>query len=187
MSLEESLVEHCAPTLAGLKVASLYCFFPENDRQFALQMKLWREWFSRRGLCLTVLRGNREKNSYLLYLYRSRALERELEQPEVREFLCSLGYDVTIGYDGLLRQLGMRLRGCQDFPHEIGVFLGYPLEDVRGFIENRGRNCTCCGCWKSYGDPSKARHCFSSYRACTEAYKRRYAGGTGIERLTVAV
>ncbi len=64
MSLEESLVKHCAPTLAGIKVASLYCFFPDSNRQFALQMKRWREWFAHRGLCLTVLRRNRERNSY---------------------------------------------------------------------------------------------------------------------------
>ena len=38
-----------------------------------------------------------------------------------------------------------------DFPHEIGVFLGYPLEDVVGFIRHRGKCFTCCGCWKSYG------------------------------------
>ncbi len=187
MSLEESLVKHCAPTLAGIKVASLYCFFPDNNRQFALQIKRWREWFARRGLRLTILRGSCEKNSYLLYLYRAGALERELAQPEVRKFLRSLGYDVSAGYDGLLRQLGLRLRGCQDFPHEIGVFLGYPLEDVRGFIANQGRNYTSCGCWKSYGDPAEANRRFSSYRACTAAFQRRYAGGIGIEQLTVAV
>lgn len=187
MSLEDSLVEYCAPTLAGIKVASLYCFSPENSRQFARQMKLWREWFARRGLRLAILRGSCAKNSFLLYLYRPQALARELERPEVREFLVSLGYDVSAGWDGLLDQLGQRLRACRDFPHEIGLFLGYPLEDVRGFIENQGKNYTYCGCWKSYGDPSKAHRCFSSYRACTATYKRRYAAGMGVERLTVAV
>ncbi len=187
MSLEGSFVEHCAPTLAGIKVASLFCFFPENKRQFARQMKLWRDWFARHGLRLVVLRGSCEKNSFLLYLYRTQVLTRELERPEIRGFLCSLGYDVSVGCEGLLRQMGQRLRSCQDFPHEIGVFLGYPLEDVQGFIENRGRNYTCCGCWKSYGDPDQARRRFSSYRACTAAYKRRYADGIGVERLTVAV
>ncbi len=147
MSLEESLVEHCAPILAGLKAASLYCFFPENNRQFVLQVKLWREWFACRGLRLNT----------------------------------------STGYEGLLRQLRARLQRRNEFPHEIGVFLGYPLEDVQGFMENQGRNYTCCGCWKSYGDPAQARRCFSSYRACTAAYKRRYADGMGVEQLTVAV
>ena len=38
------------------------------------------------------------------------------------------------------------------FPHEIGIFLGYPLADVAGFIRNKGRNCKCIGTWKVYGD-----------------------------------
>ncbi len=187
MSLEDSLVEYCAPTLAGLKIASLYSFSPEDGRKFAAQMKLWRERFSRRGLRLDVLRGSCAQNSYLLYLCRPHALSRELARPEVREFLRALDYDVSAGWDGLLRQLGRRVRACAEFPHEIGVFLGYPLEDVRGFIENGGRNFTSCGCWKSYGDPELARRRFSRYRACTAAYKRRYADGADVERLTVAV
>ncbi len=187
MLFEESLIEHCSPTLAGIKVASLYCFSPENNRQFALQMKLWREWFETHGLCLTILRKNCENNSYLLYLYRHQVLARMLEQPEVQKFLCSLGYDVTAGCDGLLHQLTTRLRKQKDFPHEIGIFLGYPLEDVQGFIKHQGKNFTCCGCWKSYGNPVQARRCFSSYRACKMAYKRRYAEGIGVTQLTVAV
>ena len=37
-----------------------------------------------------------------------------------------------------------------EFPHEIGVFLGYPAQDVRGFME--GRKATCRGAWHAYGD-----------------------------------
>lgn len=186
MSLEESLIEHCAPTLAGIKTANLYRFFPEDPRQFALQLKLWREWFAQRGLGLIVLKGCRRNNSYLLYLYRPQALARELERPGVREFLTPLGYDMANGSDGILRQLVLRLCRSAEFPHEIGIFLGYPLEDVVGFIKNRGKNYTCCGCWKSYGNPFEARRRFSSYRACTATYKRQYAKGVGVVQLTVA-
>ncbi len=31
------------------------------------------------------------------------------------------------------------MEGKGDFPHEIGLLLGYPPEDVIGFIENRGQ------------------------------------------------
>ena len=187
MSLEDSLIKHCSPTLAGIKLASLYRFFPEDAQQFALQLKRWREWFVLNGLRLLVLKGYRESNSYLLYLYRPYTLAQELERPEVSEFLGSLGYDMSGGYDGVLRQLILRLHQCAEFPHEIGIFLGYPLEDVIGFIKNGGKNYTYCGCWKSYGDPIEASRRFSSYRSCTEAYKHRYANGAGVACLTVAV
>lgn len=186
MTFEESLIEHCSPTLAGIKVAGLYRYVPEDRRQFALQYKFWREWFGRRGLRLTVLKGCRETGSYLLYLYREDALRRLLSQPDVRGFLASLGYDADGEHRALLGQLTHRLCLEREFPHEIGVFLGYPLSDVQGFIRNKGKAYTCCGCWKSYGDPHRARRRFAGYRACTAIYKRHYAGGTPITRLTVA-
>ena len=33
-----------------------------------------------------------------------------------------------------IRELRHRLKDSTEFPHEIGLFLGYPPEDVRGFF-----------------------------------------------------
>ena len=79
-----------------------------------------------------------------------------------------------------------RLTACPCFPHEIGLFLGYPLEDVRGFMENCGRNYRLCGCWKVYGDPEAALRCFARYRKCARLYLQRYTEGHSLSRLTVA-
>ena len=186
MTFEESLIEHCSPTLAGMKVASLYRYSTGDSRQFGLQYKLWREWFARLGLKLVILKGCRETDSYLLYLYREDALRRLLARPDVCGYLSCLDYDPGAGHRALLRQLSRRLCLEREFPHEIGIFLGYPLADVQGFIQNKGRNYTCCGCWKSYGDPRIARRRFNRYRVCTAVYKRRYAGGTPITQLIKA-
>ena len=78
-------------------------------------------------------------------------------------------------------------RVCEgpEFPHEIGLFLGYPTEDVRGFIE-RDTPCKCVGCWKVYGDAAAAEERFRQYRRCTAAYCRALDLGQSVERLTVA-
>ncbi|MBQ7128480.1 MAG: DUF3793 family protein, partial [Clostridia bacterium] len=73
------------------------------------------------------------------------------------------------------------------FPHEVGLFLGYPPEDVKGFIENNAKCSKCVGCWKVYGDEEKAKKCFENYKKCTRIYKELYLKGKTIERLTVAV
>lgn len=52
----------------------------------------------------------------------------------------------------------------KDFPHEIGLFLGYPLEDVQGFIENRAEGYKCVGCWKVYGDEEYAKQEFRAIK-----------------------
>lgn len=79
------------------------------------------------------------------------------------------------------------LAGGGEFPHEIGLFLGYPPEDVCGFIENRAGGYKCVGEWKVYGDADKAKEIFAKYRKCTEVYCAQFAQGKSIERLTVAV
>ena len=46
----------------------------------------------------------------------------------------------------------------QEFPHEIGLLLGYPVEDVEGFICNGEENCLYVGYGKVYGElPEKMR------------------------------
>ena len=57
-----------------------------------------------------------------------------------------------------------RLSTGGDFPHEVGLFLGYPVEDVIGFIENKGKNCLCCGCWKCYSNACAAQKAFDKFR-----------------------
>ena len=86
----------------------------------------------------------------------------------------------------MLCQLSRRLCLQEDFPHEIGVFLGYPLHDVIGFIENRGQNYSCCGHWKCYGDADRAQRTFDVYKRCTAVYKRMYRRGVPLMKLVVA-
>ncbi len=54
------------------------------------------------------------------------------------------------------------------FPHEIGMFLGYPVADIRGFIENEGRKYLMIGYWKVYSNLSQARMIFKEYDRAKE-------------------
>lgn len=78
-------------------------------------------------------------------------------------------------------------RVCRsEFPHEIGFFLGYPYEDVIGFIKNRGQNYLEVGPWKVYANQSQARRTFARYRRCARIYARAYRSGQSLRRLTVS-
>lgn len=48
-----------------------------------------------------------------------------------------------------------------EFPHEVGLFLSYPPEDVKGFIAHRANDFKCAGLWKVYGNEEKARSLFA--------------------------
>lgn len=78
-------------------------------------------------------------------------------------------------------------RVCRnEFPHEIGFFLGYPYEDVIGFIKNRGQNYLEVGPWKVYANQNQARRTFACYRRCASIYASAYRSGQSLRRLTVS-
>ena len=74
-----------------------------------------------------------------------------------------------------------------EFPHEVGLFLSYPPEDVKGFIDHRANDFKCTGLWKVYGDEEKARSLFAKYKKCTEIYCALWQSGSKLEQLAVAV
>lgn len=81
-------------------------------------------------------------------------------------FLLRYGYTADMDLAACLMRLQNRIAEKPEFPHEIGIFLGYPLEDVDGFITHQGENCKLCGCWKVYGNVEQARRTFASYEKC---------------------
>lgn len=183
-TFEAVLVRQCAPTLAGMKPGSIFCFNHsplEVSRQKVCQ---WNKQLAPFGLTVQILLERPGSSSVIVFVYRRDRLEQMLSDDAYQSFLAQAGYERT-NLDDLLEQLAQRLRTQPEFPHEIGVFLGYPLRDVIGFIENHGRNFTCCGFWKSYGDPAEMQVCFACYRRCIQTYVAMFEQGIPIERLAV--
>ena len=179
---DQLLVTHCAPTLAGLKTAKLFtccsCSLPVQK-----MIDQWNRTLNSKGVFVYLARNH--SGRALIYVYRKSRLEKDLSSPNVRTFLNVCGYHCT-DIPEMLAQLSHRLENNCEFPHEIGVFLGYPISDVIGFIKNKGRNCKCIGCWKVYTDEVAAQRLFDQYKHCTDIYCQKLAQGFSILRLTVA-
>ncbi|HJA68426.1 MAG TPA: DUF3793 family protein [Firmicutes bacterium] len=183
--LEQKLIAHCAPTLASLKTASLFNVNCGLHEQLISELAEWNCELGPKGIVLTVL--GRVKEGVLIYVYRRSRLEQDLHHPGVNELLSACGYEYC-SLDGALETLKSRLVSAPNgFPHEIGVFLGYPIEDVKGFIRHKGRNSKCVGCWKVYSDQCEAERAFAKFNKCREVYMRLWNQGRSVQQLTVAV
>ncbi len=99
------------------------------------------------GLPYRIMR-NRESGSLVLF-YDIKLLGEVLENPAIRQYLYRNGYGDCVTLDSFLERLQERFQEI-DFPHEIGLFLGYPLKDVIGFVSVRSR-LTHQGSWRVYG------------------------------------
>lgn len=184
MTIDSILVEHCSPTLASLKMASLLCLPHHNNPQEHVELiDNYNRIYNGEKLFFRILYSCSQRT--LLYIYRPDMVASYVRRKDVAEFLAQYGYP-TGSVEDMLNHLSARfaLGGC--FPHESGIFLGYPLEDVRGFITHKGNNAKLCGEWKVYDDVTAAARMFHAYHCCRQDYINKFRLGTELKSLIVA-
>jgi hypothetical protein len=167
---EYALGIQCGITFAGIKPASLFAI-RKNER---VPLNYYIKSFYKKGFRFVTMRE--KNNRALLYVYNQNKLRDVLFQAENRQFLNESGYQYkTVGQ--AVCQLKAKIRNNFDFPHEIGVFLGYPLEDVKGFIADPDKGVLLGGYWKVYGNCELKARQFRIYRECAESIKQKLLSG----------
>lgn len=176
---EETVVRYCSPTIAGLKTASLFTN-PVTDKQRIQQevIELNRK-LNGSHLCACII--GYTHTAALIYVFDPKKLCQDLLDEKARALLKAKGYDVT-NIGSCIQTLKARLQqGYEEFPHEIGLFLGYPTEDVEGFISHKP--CKYIGMWKVYGDVERAQKIFELYEACRQKYEDLLSQGISLKEL----
>lgn len=148
-----------APTLCGKKTASLITLTKANRGMYNLWIMHKEEFL--KSIPLKYFELNSTSDAITILFYNQNKLSEVIQDGECMDFLKSYGYRRNITLDNCLCKLRERFNKC--FPHEIGLFLDIPLEDVKGFIRNSGREYIYCGYWKVYGDVEKTQKIFESY------------------------
>jgi hypothetical protein len=161
-SLEMQMVMQCAPLITGLKISNLLNIRREDFMSMHEIVK--HSQFSRYLLLET-------EEKIVVLLFHRDSLERYLQKQQVREMLTQAGYaDLSLGC--VLKEFSVRYREYMetknDFPHEMGLLLGYPTEDVKGFITHQGNDCLCVGYWKVYANKEKKLKLFESFEKAKE-------------------
>jgi hypothetical protein len=172
------LAFHSAEVLEGVKPANLITM---HDRAHPCGRNLYRLWecyaaglLAASGLQAQVLSDCGRRR--LVLLYSPRLLESLLQKPNVRNFLHKAGYPPYDGAHQALATLTGRVRGA-DFPHEIGLFLGYPLKDVAGFMGWAAIPFSSNGPWRIYGEPSRSLGLANCHKDCRRRMAQRLDGG----------
>ena len=174
------VVTQCAPVLKGVKISNLITMKPGGWRKIRAYLK------KSRIICIPLY-ADAEKE--VLFLYRYEQLERHLKNREVREFLRGCGYE-SFEVASVLVRLRRRYRLyagiSKEFPHELGVLLGYPVGDVQGFIDNRGENSLTSSYWKVYQNPKEAERIFDLYDRVKEQALKEIMCGQSLSHVAVS-
>lgn len=179
---EALLIDHASPTLAGLKTGALFSCPAEDSGVLRESLRQLNRVLVPRGVRVLPVRCL--EGRVLIYLYRPARLRRDLANGTARDILVSRGYPAEDS-ERCVVELMRRLRSDGSFPHEVGLFLGYPSEDVSGFIQHGAKCAKCVGTWKVYGDEAAAQKKFALYRKCTRVYREAYDRHRSLSRLTV--
>ena len=129
MSIVPMLIDHCSPTLASLKCGSLFSIRPEDMAYTMREARALSDELAPKGLAIRVIDVG--DGRALCYLYRPCQLCRMLACEKEAAFLTEQGYPYLTVEDAV-DLLCARLSQGGAFPHEIGLFLGYPIDDPFG-------------------------------------------------------
>ena len=177
-SFNRKLAFHTAPTLMGIKCASLIALSC-SEFDISVHLAIFNRRASERSLKIRIM--HLCDTRCVLLVYNERKLYARLCEPEPAAMLRAEGYDINDGPEAMLARLSERMGECT-FPHEIGLFLDYPAEDVKGFIANNGCNYKLCGCWKVYGSEERAKRTFANYEKCRRFLCNKLNEGCDIYR-----
>ena len=182
MGFDEIIIHYGAPALCGIKPA---CLFSMTGEKFAGGSHLLHQWqwqFSEEKKFFVPVK--KYDGRFLLFVYDKPLLAKILRNPKNVSYLSSKGYSVEKGLAAVLAELFHRLAGRAAFPHEVGLFLGYPLEDVVGFELHRAQGFKYSGIWKVYGNTEAAIQRMNLYRTCSETCMKLLAGGLSVPLAT---
>lgn len=203
--LERGLVEWCSPTMAGVKPSNMFNVGRFHQRGTLPCGRPFMLVFPHRLLCdaveaivprlaeagVRVCAMAERHGSSSVFAYRPDLLSAFIQHDPEATMLEMEGYDVS-DVAGCVERVRRRIldfdacprdaEGFDRYPHEIGFLLGYPLEDVLGFVRNR-QAVLLRGHWNVYSDVVRARRIFGLYDACTAANRGRLLAGEPFEGL----
>ena len=185
MTFDHMLATHCSPALAGIRPANLVACGKADYPNFLQLVGEYNCQLNSRGIHFMPLVEN--KKNHLLLVFRPDKLQHFLQGKEAREMLMSAGYPIEGDLFGLLSHLKKRIFQEADFPHEIGLFLGYPPQDVHVFLQNKGKAFLLCGHWKVYDNKKQAQQLFDRYDRCRSLVLSRIVKGQSIIQIFQAV
>ena len=175
--IETKLAIQCAPVITGIKLSNLLILSKSEAKSLS--------WFLKHtGIVFLKLSEVKEKVTFLIF--RREELREYLEDTKVQQILMVCGYE-DLSLRGILFTFMEHYKAYAQengqFPHEMGLLLGYPVEDVEGFIVHKGQNYLYSGYWKVYADVAAKKELFRQYEEAQKEVVSLLAEGIGIRNI----
>lgn len=171
--LANILALHSSPAICGIKASNLICI--EYNESLCNEIEELNLEYNPK-IYFKILK--KTENIVLILVYKKEILERHLMENDAKNFLEENGYNIN-SIEDMLQTLIKRLEDMC-FPHEIGVFLGYDLDDIRSFLSG-DKECIYVGYWKVYSKLDEKINIFNRFTKCRDCVLRLVNKGYPLE------
>lgn len=175
--VETQMALQCAPFIMGLRISNL--FVVSKDKLCELYSMLQKSKIH----YMELVEGSTKMT---MFLYNEEDMLAYMSDERVLAAMTRMGYQ-NVDFHEMLYKFKDRYKaymaGEGDFPHEMGFFLGYPYEDVVGYIMNNGKNSLLTGYWKVYDNVSKKAKLFQGFETAKDMVIRYIAAGLSIPEI----
>ncbi len=178
--LTAHLMLECSEVIAGAKPANLVSLVNRTRPCGRNLHQLWQhhgDQMAERIPHLEILVLKTRDRAVLLLCFDRQHLMHHLSHAGIRALLSKAGYAAEASTDQLLQQLLDRIDASSGFPHEIGLFIGYPPKDVAAFMGLVNLPFTCQGPWKIFGNPARSLYLADQFRTCRMRMNALLASG----------
>lgn len=156
------------PVILGSKPAEIVNI-PGSSEEKIMKIYQIKSFFSNCCKVKFIVINTHDGGKRVLFI-NEKSLEKVLSNKRSINFLKFMGYSNHDGINGYMKELILRLEST-DFPHEIGVFLGYPLKDVLGFMGYGNKELVEVKNWRIYGDKEVSYEVYNSFLRDKEIMK----------------
>lgn len=163
------LLELLGPVLMGSKPAEIISI-PNYDVNKVSKLREINKHFYKCKKINFIIIDKNNKGAKVLFI-NEHALSKTLNCKKVQNFLKFLGYPPDINMESALDYLIKKLES-DVFPDEIGVFLGYPIKDVVGFMGYGNYKDYTTKYWRVYGDPKPSEDLYLKFLYHREKMRR---------------
>lgn len=159
--IKKTIAYHGALIHHGLKPAVFISFRQTNYKIANAWIKYSQKSLKEYGLNAYPI--YQEEDRFAVMLYNEQALNDVLSMQDVRQWLYDYAqYPIQSKVEIDLAFLKQRFQVCS-CPSELGIFLGYPMEDVFSYVQHQGKNFEYCGYWKVYHNIGQCMKRFQEY------------------------
>jgi hypothetical protein len=182
--IETFLVYNVSLIIAGVKPA-VTITLKKNKHKLYNSWKSFGHSFIK-DINLNYIELRNDSTALIIMIYEESLLEKYLNYEQNQDFLINLGYSKNSSIDTYVNTLKSRYAQYH-CPHELGLFLGIPIKDVKDFMECEPKKCLLCGYWKVYNDSNRAKIIFNNYDKIKEYTIKTMLKGNSSHDLALSI